>query len=132
MVRRRSAAGEVRAGLHLLMGQRAGLANPVGGPRLVELVVLVDVEIAHVRIFGCLGRGRVQRGALEEGHLHIAVEAMEAEEPMVRRGIGGAVERRIPLHRLADVGDRSEEQQSELQSLMRISYAVYCLKTKNK
>src|SRR3546814_3017270 len=28
--------------------------------------------------------------------------------------------------------DRSEEHTSELQSLMRISYAVFCLKTKNK
>src|SRR3546814_2676596 len=28
--------------------------------------------------------------------------------------------------------DRSEEQTSELQSLMRISYAVFCLKKKNK
>src|SRR3546814_13309880 len=38
----------------------------------------------------------------------------------------------------ADVGrivagdDRSEEHTSELQSLMRISYAVFCLKKKNK
>src|SRR3546814_7646975 len=30
-----------------------------------------------------------------------------------------------------DQGDRSEEHTSELQSLMRISYAVFCLKTKN-
>src|SRR3546814_3160456 len=29
-------------------------------------------------------------------------------------------------------GDRSEEHTSELQSLMRISYAVFCLKKKNK
>src|SRR3546814_3309620 len=29
-----------------------------------------------------------------------------------------------------DVGDRSEEHTSELQSLMRISYAVFCLKKK--
>src|SRR3546814_1039790 len=29
------------------------------------------------------------------------------------------------------VVDRSEEHTSELQSLMRISYAVFCLKTKN-
>src|SRR3546814_9765230 len=28
------------------------------------------------------------------------------------------------------LGDRSEEHKSELQSLMRISYAVFCLKTK--
>src|SRR3546814_5769042 len=36
-------------------------------------------------------------------------------------------------HRLAITGGslRSEEHTSELQSLMRISYAVFCLKTKN-
>src|SRR3546814_14094171 len=33
------------------------------------------------------------------------------------------------LHHLGD-GNRSEEHTSELQSLMRISYAVFCLKTK--
>src|SRR3546814_6621736 len=32
----------------------------------------------------------------------------------------------------AQVGDRSEEHTSELQSLMRISYAVFCLKKKKK
>src|SRR3546814_10851486 len=31
-----------------------------------------------------------------------------------------------------NVNDRSEEHTSELQSLMRISYAVFCLKKKNK
>src|SRR3546814_3111894 len=31
-----------------------------------------------------------------------------------------------------DVGERSEEHTSELQSLMRISYAVFCLKKKKK
>src|SRR3546814_5645832 len=31
-----------------------------------------------------------------------------------------------------DTSDRSEEHTSELQSLMRISYAVFCLKKKNK
>src|SRR3546814_6744399 len=36
-------------------------------------------------------------------------------------------------HAPADEGDRSEEHTSELQSLMRISYAVFCLKKqKNK
>src|SRR3546814_6481610 len=38
------------------------------------------------------------------------------------------VGRKIPV--IAD--DRSEEHTSELQSLMRISYAVFCLKKKNK
>src|SRR3546814_2117664 len=34
------------------------------------------------------------------------------------------------LHREASVSARSEEHTSELQSLMRISYAVFCLKKK--
>src|SRR3546814_5750191 len=34
------------------------------------------------------------------------------------------------LHTLAEVGLRSEEHTSELQSLMRSSYAVFCLKKK--
>src|SRR3546814_6765142 len=39
----------------------------------------------------------------------------------------------LQLRRFAQTGARSEEHTSELQSLMRISYAVFCLnKTKNK
>src|SRR3546814_8454405 len=37
----------------------------------------------------------------------------------------------LELRRVGGV-DRSEEHTSELQSLMRISYAVFCLKKKNK
>src|SRR3546814_5027064 len=37
---------------------------------------------------------------------------------------------RLPASRLAEVVVRSEEHTSELQSLMRISYAVFCLKKK--
>src|SRR3546814_10108085 len=40
--------------------------------------------------------------------------------------------RNEPGARLADDMVRSEEHTSELQSLMRISYAVFCLKKKNK
>src|SRR3546814_4491755 len=36
---------------------------------------------------------------------------------------------RVPV---TESGGRSEEHTSELQSLMRISYAVFCLKKKNK
>src|SRR3546814_8581811 len=43
---------------------------------------------------------------------------------------GGAV-RMLPLSRFMSFG-RSEEHTSELQSLMRISYAVFCLKKKKK
>src|SRR3546814_2625036 len=38
----------------------------------------------------------------------------------------------IGLHRYIRPGSRSEEHTSELQSLMRISYAVFCLKKKRK
>src|SRR3546814_20712302 len=36
----------------------------------------------------------------------------------------------VDHQRIADLPDRSEEHTSELQSLMRISYAVFCLKKK--
>src|SRR3546814_8741199 len=34
-------------------------------------------------------------------------------------------------HKIGHINERSEEHTSELQSLMRISYAVFCLKKKN-
>src|SRR3546814_8093801 len=37
-----------------------------------------------------------------------------------------------PTNRVSSTVIRSEEHTSELQSLMRISYAVFCLKKKNK
>src|SRR3546814_8514837 len=40
--------------------------------------------------------------------------------------------RRATAHALKEISWRSEEHTSELQSLMRISYAVFCLKKKNK
>src|SRR3546814_6859383 len=46
-----------------------------------------------------------------------------------KRGLAGA----IATQRLAKLAkNRSEEHTSELQSLMRISYAVFCLKKKKK
>src|SRR3546814_6914444 len=42
----------------------------------------------------------------------------------------GAMPDRIFLYRRAILEERSEEHTSELQSLMRISYAVFCLKKK--
>src|SRR3546814_7943394 len=48
----------------------------------------------------------------------------------VDRGSGGTG--RLDDDGGRDCGDRSEEHTSELQSLMRISYAVFCLKKKKK
>src|SRR3546814_9107859 len=44
----------------------------------------------------------------------------------------GALFRRLFLTRLRALHDRSEEHTSELQSLMRTSYAVFCLNNKTK
>src|SRR3546814_4642580 len=50
-----------------------------------------------------------------------------------RRGRPDAATRgRAARHAAIPQGARSEEHTSELQSLMRISYAVFCLKKKNK
>src|SRR3546814_1932032 len=46
--------------------------------------------------------------------------------------IGSRVDKRPVKVKYYCINFRSEEHTSELQSLMRISYAVFCLKTKNK
>src|SRR3546814_10820502 len=49
-----------------------------------------------------------------------------------QRNVADFVEEQRAPRRLFDLADhRSEEHTSELQSLMRISYAVFCLKKKN-
>src|SRR3546814_7359148 len=59
------------------------------------------------------------RGAAGEHHpgAHVLLETRAAQ---------------FGLHHLEDLLVRSEEHTSELQSLMRISYAVFCLKKKKK
>src|SRR3546814_9463644 len=47
-----------------------------------------------------------------------------------RGGVDRARARRRPVRRTAGLPARSEEHTSELQSLMRISYAVFCLEKK--
>src|SRR3546814_5288630 len=87
--------------------------------------------------------GRPSESAAEgipsgDGRTHFGYrEVGEAEKPSLVRAVFQSVAGRYDLmndlmsggvHRLW----RSEEHTSELQSLMRISYAVFCLKTKNK
>src|SRR3546814_3257883 len=50
--------------------------------------------------------------------------------PFGRPGASRSVKRRPVKRRPVKPGQRSEEHTSELQSLMRISYAVFCLKKK--
>src|SRR3546814_2775207 len=73
-------------------------------------------------------------GTLTEGRPSVtAIVAMAGFSEDDILGLAAGVERASehPLA-LAIVAARSEEHTSELQSLMRISYAVFCLKKKNK
>src|SRR3546814_8654924 len=72
------------------------------------------------------------RSALRCREQPVAAEGDDAETgPAVPEGlrqIAAMLRREVEIiHR---AGDRSEEHTSELQSLMRISYAVFCLKKK--
>src|SRR3546814_8082081 len=58
-----------------------------------------------------------------------AYPALSAKGRARRRDVRAA---RSLRHRRRGGGERSEEHTSELQSLMRISYAVFCLKKKTK
>src|SRR3546814_8213309 len=90
----------------------------------------VDIRIAgvHVEIALRLVEGnRRQRARLDIGEEFVGprrlTQAAVAQVPGARRGAGGELDEIV--ERL-----RSEEHTSELQSLMRISYAVFCLKKK--
>src|SRR3546814_10035214 len=58
---------------------------------------------------------------------HRDLETVAAVEPDFGHQYAAA---RLIVDRVAKAGKRSEEHTSELQSLMRISYAVFCLKKK--
>src|SRR3546814_4950935 len=71
------------------------------------------IAAAPARLFDDAIAGRIDRLAGSAGHIDTRVHHNAAVERIV--------------------ADRSEEHTSELQSLMRISYAVFCLKkTKHK
>src|SRR3546814_11973088 len=57
---------------------------------------------------------------------HVSLDHHNGIKPRIIGDDVGAIEF------ILDIAPRSEEHTSELQSLMRISYAVFCLKKKNK
>src|SRR3546814_5273512 len=97
--------GEAQHGV----GAPQGRSERVGNARLAA--VPATVPLCHA-----IGKAR---------GLDRLLDHREALGPH-RRGAG------IGLHQLLDRRFRSEEHTSELQSLMRISYAVFCLKKKKK
>src|SRR3546814_6003780 len=78
------------------------------------------------------GDGDLGRAARPDGKADRRVDARElvgvqsvVAEPRETPGVGLAAAQRADIE-----GGRSEEHTSELQSLMRISYAVFCLQKK--
>src|SRR3546814_5305983 len=73
----------------------------------------------------------VAQGVDQPGRRGEAKAAIAGGEGCIRDHFGLVRRQSISLFdRLAKRRDRSEEHTSELQSLMRISYAVFCLKKK--
>src|SRR3546814_8313597 len=85
---------------------------------LAEHVVLRDAHILEEQLGGVL------RFQPHLGEIAAALEAFHAALDDEQREAVRIVGMRLG-------GDRSEEHTSELQSLMRISYAVFCLKKNN-
>src|SRR3546814_3428856 len=91
-----------------------------------------DTLFPYTTLFRSFGQPRRQRRA--------AGQTDEiADQHIERRDLGAHARRRdmlddqhreSPARAIAEGRDRSEEHTSELQSLMRISYAVFCLKKK--
>src|SRR5882724_4449435 len=86
---------------HSFAGQKARLLHPGGELSFVELVVLVDVEVARVLALGLAGGDRTQRRAAEESHFDVVREAMDAEEPALALD---SIKRRVPFDCLAHAG----------------------------
>src|SRR3546814_6495814 len=65
----------------------------------------------------------------------VRIKTFGQQRLRAREGEQAAGQRRSPVcpfHGIGNVPFRSEEHTSELQSLMRISYAVFCLKKKKQ
>src|SRR3546814_4375428 len=58
------------------------------------------------------------------------IDAAVDDETLLVEACESLASASVMVSDLADLTDRSEEHTSELQSLMRISYAVFCLKQK--
>src|SRR3546814_1377885 len=94
-----------------------------------------DTLFPYTTLFRSVRDG-VQHGARADPPFPVEGAGDDGRADGVRGLVRGAVDARDGQHgdELVgkDVTDRSEEHTSELQSLMRISYAVFCLKKKTQ
>src|SRR3546814_10172874 len=102
--------------------QRLDRIAPIGcefGAARQQSLTLVDVE-----------RREARRAAGRMARIGIAVEQFDRSFGTGHHRVVNLALREHRAHREGAVGERSEEHTSELQSLMRTSYAVFCLKKK--
>src|SRR3546814_7524917 len=90
------------------------------GMKFVRRTVARFVEIGDRAGRKAVERHRGERAEIDRGPVDLDPRAT----PGAQHGLAAQP------YRLADAARRSEEHTSELQSLMRISYAVFCLKKK--
>src|SRR3546814_4565262 len=103
-----------------------------------------DVYVPEENVIGRVGGGapvfaesmdweRALLGACHVGAMQRLLEGT-VRHARTRKQFGQLIGKNQAVsHKIADMKvGRSEEHTSELQSLMRISYAVFCLKKKNK
>src|SRR3546814_3014190 len=78
--------------------------------------------------------GHARQSAVAQRRRHEGIRMADDGPEPARRAAGDRAQHLLALHDLAPHPrrPRSEEHTSELQSLMRNSYAVFCLKKKNK
>src|SRR3546814_4503419 len=92
-----------------------------------------DTLFPYTTLFRSVRLGVDQSGIAAAHTLHHIEHCrlVGAFHPLIEEAIDGAPH---PARQKASCGyvERSEEHTSELQSLMRISYAVFCLKKKHK
>src|SRR3546814_1358936 len=102
-----------------------------------------DTLFPYTTLFRSFGGGRAvrfkacgveARRTEEEGGIARKADALPwYADALVELSVGVlVVEQRDRIASLRQAFDRSEEHTSELQSLMRISYAVFCLKKKKQ
>src|SRR3546814_3399234 len=110
------------------MGENAGETAIVVAEERLQPVVAEGGEVIEPA-------GRVTRTPVPDDHRRRSVLHLEQQALRILETFLDAHQEADRLAAVDDaviVGQRSEEHTSELQSLMRISYAVFCLKKKTK
>src|SRR3546814_1281851 len=113
------------------------IADAALGPVMVAIPIIGSIIVGLMARYGSDKiRGHGIPEAIEtilygESRLSLKVALLKPLSSAISIGSGGPFGAEGPIIMTGGAIGRSEEHTSELQSLMRISYAVFCLKKKN-